>query len=1330
MPRLAPLALLLCVLPASAQDRTAEEIYQDLRETYPHNVPVDPAVELAEFTTHPDLEVSLFAAEPWVVNPIGMTWDPQGRLWVINGPSYPQILPGQRQIDFISCLEDTDGDGTADKCTVFYEGLYVPTGLEYGDGGVYVANQPDLLFLKDADGDNKADEKTVLLSGFGTEDNHHAISAFVWGPDGKLYFQSGVFLHTQVETPSGLLRLDGEGGVFELRPRTLDLAMYNVGTATNPWGHTFDEWGQNFLTEGPQGGIWYLEPAALASLPRERVPGTSAPKACGNRFIYNPAWGDEWQGKMILNAFKNKTVNAYSFSDDGAGYSTREDQPLMLVNEGPNFRPVAVEFGPDGAAYIADFYQPVIGHMQYEFRDERRDHIHGRVWRLAPKNRPALENPKLGEKTAAELAANLSNPDGQLREKSRRMLYELSADDAPAVVAALDAALANVPADDPRAEHHKLEILWAFQTIAEPNLPLLNELLASPEPRARAAAVRVMRDWLGEYSGDEAFALLETAAADDYPRVRLESLLALSRLPGPRNMQIGSVVADRPMDRTLQYTFKHFALGTQETWLPQLQAGTLDLGSPARIEAALSAVNAGGAVPRLFDLLAAGQIPADRRPGVLNQIASLGDADSLGRLFDPGSFTSLLTNDDGRVFTDWRIAGPFPYDEALNLPSQKFGPEAGPFDADGAFENARGGDTVGWKDLKADRPEFTNYFTGDNDYSIAYARTAFDGKAGEKVALIVAADDAVQVWLNGESLYDTPSRTAMNAAGVTLTGTLRDGENVLLLKVANATGDWTASARTLGTPGEYDPALHAGVLDALAATGRKRGGGPELDAAPGFRALFTQTDPALKAAALRLAGAWRREGVRPELEAAAADDAAPVGVRVAAVEALAELGGTGSAAELKTLSSNYEPLAVRYAAVKGLAALDLQSAARRAADLMTEPPAPGDDAAPAELAAALLAREGGGALFAEALRAKGDVGDGDAVSGVNVDAAKLALRGLASSGARAPELIDVLRTVAGTGKLSETLAQVPVPELAAAAENDGDPARGQAIFRRKALACYSCHAIGGGGADVGPGLDGIGASSPTDYLVESLLYPSKAVREGYAGYQVLTLDGKVITGVLRAKTDDAVTLVDSTTREPVEIAADDVLDMAPTGSIMPTGLIDDLTREEFTDLVAFLHELGRPGEYRAVNVPLVRTWRVAENVPAELLAEQADRFGLGMLSADGSVRWRTAYGTVDGTLPAEEFAPAAGTFAVLKTTIDVGTPGELELKIADPAGVDLYVDGTWVRDVTGATRFAVDEPGLHTLLFRVDVTRRPGGLNVLLDEAGGSAARAQVVNGP
>ncbi len=166
-------------------------------------------------------------------------------------------------------LEDTNRDGRADKSTVFADQLYIPTGFALGDGGVYIAQQPTLMFMRDTNGDGKADERRILLHGFGTEDSHHSIHAWQWGPDGALYFQEGTFLHSQVETPYGPRRL-AYAGVWRYEPRTEKLDVFVSYPFANPWGHVIDRWGQNFISDASNGyNYWGTRVLGARRLPEE-----------------------------------------------------------------------------------------------------------------------------------------------------------------------------------------------------------------------------------------------------------------------------------------------------------------------------------------------------------------------------------------------------------------------------------------------------------------------------------------------------------------------------------------------------------------------------------------------------------------------------------------------------------------------------------------------------------------------------------------------------------------------------------------------------------------------------------------------------------------------------------------------------------------------------------------------------------------------------------------------------------------------------------------------------------------------------------------------------
>ena len=610
--------------------------------------PSDPEIERSQFVVAPGYQVSLFAAEPMLANPVQMAWDTRGRLWVLCSPTYPQLEPGKEPADFLVILEDTDEDGRADRHTVFAAGLLVPTGFEFGDGGVYVANQPDLLFLADTNGDDRADVRKTLLSGFGTEDNHHAISAFTWGPGGNLYFQSGIFLHTQVETPHGLIRAD-DGAVFEFRPRELKLGLHVYGTGTNPWGHAFDRWGQNFLTEGPQGGIWYLTPGQVPFWAKERVPGIKQPpKSCGVTFASGGHLPADMQDVFVLNAFKNRAVHRYRLDDDSSGFSAQEIVPPLIVSKEEYFRPVDVKMGPDGAIYILDWYNPIIGHMQYNFRDPRRDHHHGRVWRITARGRPLVARPDIEGSSILQLLENLRSPELYTRQQSRRRLYEL---DPQAVVSNLDEWVAELDPSDPGYEEARLNALWTYQTVDAVAPALLKALLRSSDSRVRAASTRVLRYWRDRVP--DALDELAVQIEDSHPRVRLEALVALSHIPSLLSMELALSVLNQAMDRYLEYALTLTVNALREIWEPAYDAGRFDFGGPDRLSFVLGTVPSQGAAGELLVQLMDGRVSLRDRSQVVQVIAHNGNPQVLADLvrFAEDNFDAPLLTETMQALT-------------------------------------------------------------------------------------------------------------------------------------------------------------------------------------------------------------------------------------------------------------------------------------------------------------------------------------------------------------------------------------------------------------------------------------------------------------------------------------------------------------------------------------------------------------------------------------------------------------------------------------------------------------------------------------------------------
>ena len=588
-----------------------------------------PEEERATLQAADGFEIQLFAADPAIAKPIQMNFDNRGRLWVVSSESYPQLEPGAEPRDKVFVLEDKDGDGVAERSTLFADGLLLPTGIEIGDGGVYVGQSTEVLHLRDTDGDGRADRSRVVLSGFGTEDTHHLIHTFRWGPGGTLHFGQSIYIHSHVETPWGVRRLNG-GGFWMFRPESYRLSVLVHGMV-NSWGIAFDRFGQSFGVDNDSGesSIKYFLPGARL----KHTPGEShiltgivqgKPKYCGAEFVTGRHFPDDWQGNLITCDFRAHRVCRYAIGDDGAGYRADELEPLITSGNAA-FRPIDVKMGPDGALYVCDFYNPIINHGEVDFRDPRRDKTHGRIWRVVAKDRPLVERPKLANATIDALLDSQNAPEGWTRHFARRTLAERPKKD---VLASL-----NRWSDAQEDELSRLRALWIHETIDEPNDALLANLLSAKDPKVRAAAVRVASHRIDRL--ENSLDLLAPRVVDEHPRVRMEAVRALAPIRDPQAMRIALRALDQPMDKWLDYALKLTARETAPVWLASLDGGrAVDAESASRWVHALLALDAPSAAGPLLEIWRRGLAPAEEADAILDAVARNGAADQLSVVFE------------------------------------------------------------------------------------------------------------------------------------------------------------------------------------------------------------------------------------------------------------------------------------------------------------------------------------------------------------------------------------------------------------------------------------------------------------------------------------------------------------------------------------------------------------------------------------------------------------------------------------------------------------------------------------------------------------------------
>ena len=507
-------------------------------------------------------QLELFASEKEfndLANPVQMSFDDQGRLWVAVMPSYPHYKPGdEKPNDKLLIFEDTDGDGKADKQTIFADGLHIPAGFEFAPEGVYVSQGTNLKLYRDTDGDDQADEVDIILSGFDDHDTHHVISAFCADPSGAIYMGEGVFLHTNVETAYGPIR-GTNGGFYRYTPSRHHLERTAQISIPNPWGIAFDRWGQNIFAETSGPDVRWMMPGSVK--PRygvgthksynliedaHRVRPTS-----GLEFVSSRHFPDEVQGDLLINnTIGFLGTKMHKVENDGTGFKTTHRLDLISSTD-KNFRPVDMEFAPDGSLYFIDWHNVLIGHMQHNARDPLRDHSHGRIYRITYPSRPLVKPAEVAGATIETLLDNLKLPEYRTRYRSRRALRGRDAEE---VLGKLNQWIADLDVEHPDYAHHLVEALWVTWGLNRVDSPLLKTVLGTDDFRARTAAVRVLR-----YSGhqiDDQAALMMQAAQDSNSRVRLEAIVAASWLDPAIGIPIVEAAGKLPLDDWMIHAYE------------------------------------------------------------------------------------------------------------------------------------------------------------------------------------------------------------------------------------------------------------------------------------------------------------------------------------------------------------------------------------------------------------------------------------------------------------------------------------------------------------------------------------------------------------------------------------------------------------------------------------------------------------------------------------------------------------------------------------------------------------------------------------------------------
>jgi azurin len=406
-------------------------------------------------------------------------------------------------------------------------------------------------------------------------DSHHTANSMCYEPGGAVYLSDGVFHRTQVETPWGPPVRNTDAAIYRFEPRTSKFERYIPYGFANPHGRVFDYWGTDFVTDAT-GNNTYFGPAFSGHLaypdkhpsmkqfwerPNRPCPGTG--------ILSSRHFPEEFQGNFLnINVITFQGIYRVKVEEEGSGLSGETIPENLVSSDDPNFRPTAVDVAPDGSVYFVDWHNPIIGHMQHHIRDPNRDHTHGRIYRMTYEGRPLLKPAQIAGQPIEKLLDLLKEPENNVRTRAK---IELGARDSQQVLAAAQKWAKQFSAKKIEDQHHLMEALWVHQWHNVINESLLRQMLKSPDAHARAAAVHVLCYWRDRVK--EPLALLQVAANDPSPRVRLEAVRAASFFEGNDALDVAYESQKYETDYYLDYTFKEttrqLTRGSKEIYLPK-----------------------------------------------------------------------------------------------------------------------------------------------------------------------------------------------------------------------------------------------------------------------------------------------------------------------------------------------------------------------------------------------------------------------------------------------------------------------------------------------------------------------------------------------------------------------------------------------------------------------------------------------------------------------------------------------------------------------------------------------------------------------------------------
>jgi putative heme-binding domain-containing protein len=1160
-----PKSFLVCFFISGISGAFAADPFEDvIRKTDP----LTPEQERKAFHLPPGFEVQLVASEPQIGKPMNMAFDAHGRLWITQSREYPfPVLPVDKKgRDKVLVLEDFAPDGHARKVTTFVDGLNIPIGLYPYKDGVIAFTIPKIHFFRDTNGDGHADKDEVLLTGFGYEkDTHGLTSNFRRGYDGWIYAEHGFNNDSTVVGRDGSTIKMNSGNCYRFQPDGTRISQHSFGQV-NPFGLMFDPLGDLWSADCHSSPTYVLlHGAYYPSFGKPNDGLGFAPEICKHRhgstaiagmvFYDDDQFPAEYRWNTFIGNVMTCRINRDSYPEYGSTRIAKEE-PDFLSSDDPWFRPVMLELGPDGAIYMADFYNRIIGHYEVPLDHPGRDRERGRIWRIVYTGKDAAKHrsPKfnLSKASASKLIAELASPNITRRMLATDQLVDRVGSSAIKPLSKIQRSKSAKPTQ-------KVHTLWALDRLGG----LDDKMLASAaNDNARVVRVHAMKV-LGEITNwtPAEIDLARHGVTDTDAYVQCAAVEALGRHPMSDNVApLLHLRETAPTnDQELIYVSR-MALRNQlmsDQIFDSVKGRWNDADQAAVVDITLGTKNGACAV-FLLDYLQHASVPRQQLQPFLQHVARYGPDEQTAQLRD---FTSHHFPNDvdfqlnlfksiregigqrGGALTaamrEWgtelaeQLVNSIPKDlEWRSIPIK----ENDSYDP-WALEMRKSVDSDEESQFMSSRPngERLTGILRSRPFvvppKLSFFLAGHDGPPGKPlrgknfVRLRDAATD--------EILTNTPPPRNDTARPVTWDLTDYAGKSAYLEIVDNIA---TASYAWLAI-GRFDPPVIK-VPDIMPAQFNHRRQG-----------------------AAELAGEFKIAKLEQPCDTLLLDDNAGAPARIAAAKALMTLNAAGHQQELVTiLSEAGQPHQLREACARALA----ESGSPAACALLTDALATAPQSLQTQIALEMASHTDAAAALLDAVehgkasrRLLQDKTIKDRLTAANP--ANLAQRlesltkGLPTEDAERQELID------------ERAAA-----FAALGPTEKSATRGADVFKQN---CAVCHSIDSQGANIGPQLDGVG-NRGAERLVEDVLDPSRNVDPAFRVTLLTLKDGDVESGLVRREEGEMLVIADSSGKER-SIPKSDITERRQSQlSLMPDNFSEAITPKDFGDLIAFLLSKG------------------------------------------------------------------------------------------------------------------------------------------------------------